>query len=144
MRVDGVDGDSNLAGFDGWIDVLSSKWSGARQQDGRRGAPDVADFRVAMKYEGASTKLTEATLTGRVYPLIEVEHSKVIAGKRVTYLAYELKNVVVTSFDTSAAKRPTDKYTFNFEEITATYTEYDGAGNKTGTRTYSWKVEEQL
>ncbi|MCP3974233.1 MAG: type VI secretion system tube protein Hcp [bacterium] len=144
MRVDGVDGDSNLAGFDGWIDVLSAKWSGARQQDGRRGSVEVADFSIAMKYERASTELTEATLIGKVFPRIEIEHSKVVDGTRVTYLRYELKNVLVTSFDTSAAKRPRDKYSLNFEEITATYTEYDETGTKTGNWTYSWKVEEQL
>ncbi len=142
MRVDGVDGDSNLAEFDGWIDVLSAKWSGAREQDRRRGAIELADFKIAMKYEGASIKLTEASLQGRIYPLIEIEHSKVIDGKRVTYLRYELKNVLVASFDTSAAKRPRDKYSFNFEEITATYTEYDETGKKTGKSTYSWRVEE--
>lgn len=144
MRVDGVDGDSTLAGFDGWIDVLSAKWSGARQQDGRRGAIAVADFKIAMQYEGASVKLTEASLIGKVFPRIEIEHSKVIDGKRVTYLRYELENVFVTSFDTSAAKRPRDRYSFNFEEIAATYTEYDDAGTKTGNWTYTWKVEEQL
>ncbi len=142
MRVDGVDGDSNLAEFEGWVDLLAANWSGARQQDGRRGDVQVADFTVAMKYEGASTKLTEATLIGKVFPLIEIEHSKVINGTRVTYLRYELKNVLVASFDTKADKRPRDKYSFNFEEITATYTEYDDTGNKTGTWTYSWKVEE--
>lgn len=144
MRVDGVDGDSNLAGFEGWVDLLTADWSGAREQSGRRGGAVVDDFTVSMKYEGASIKLTEATLIGKVFPMIEIELSMVIDGKRVTYLAYELKNVIVTNFDTSAAKRPRDKYGFSFEEIMATYTEYDDTGTKTGNWEYSWKVEEQL
>ena len=144
MRVEGVDGDSNLDGFEGWVDLLTADWNGSREQSGRRGAVQVDDFRVSMKYEGASIKLTEAALIGKAFPEIEIELSKVIAGKRVTYLRYELENVVITSFDTSAAKRPRDNYSFNCEEITATYTEYDDTGTKIGNSTYSWKIEEQL
>ena len=65
---------------------------------------------------------------------------------RVTYYAYELKNVMVTSYniggDGQSESVPTENFSLNFEEIKVTYTECDRAGKKKGNVEYSWKVEE--
>jgi type VI protein secretion system component Hcp len=70
----------------------------------------------------------------------------VTAGGRVTYYAYELKNVQVISYQISGSGQsesvPTESFALNFEEIKVTYTENDAKGGKKGAVEYSWKVEE--
>ena len=61
----------------------------------------------------------------------------------LTYYAYELKNVQVTSYQVGGnpESRPQEQMSLNFEEIKVTYTECDNAGKKKGNVEYTWKVE---
>jgi len=64
----------------------------------------------------------------------------------VTYYAYELKNVLVTSYSVGGSGQsddvPMEQFSLNYEEIKVTYTENDSKGKKKGNVEYSWKVEE--
>jgi type VI protein secretion system component Hcp len=64
----------------------------------------------------------------------------------VTYYSYELKNVLVTSYNISGAGQsesvPVEQFSLNFEEIKVTYVENDAAGRKKGQIEYTWKVEQ--
>ena len=65
---------------------------------------------------------------------------------RVTYYRYELKNVLVTSYNVSGSGQsedvPMEDFSLNFEEVKVTYTENDNKGKSKGNVEYSWKVEE--
>ena len=90
---------------------------------------------------GLLSKAVAATLVK--HPIINASYTD--AG-RVTYYAYELKNVQVVSSTISGAVQsddvPVEEITLNFEEIKVTYTENDRAGKKKGNIEYTWKVEE--
>ena len=150
-KYDGVDGESQDANHDKWIDVLSIDWgsnkpgSGATGQSRRRGGVIVEDMRLTMEYEKSTIKLLEKLNMGEVIPKLEIEQTANYGGSRATYLKYELKNVQVTSFDVNASGNdespPTVTIANNFEEYKVTYTEYDSEGNKGGNAETTWKVE---
>ena len=102
----------------------------------RRGDVVLDDVVCVKEIDKASPKLAESICNGKVFPKVEIHltASYTDAG-RVTYYAYELKNVQVTSYNISgsgqAEQVPTENFSLNFEEIKVTYTECDAAGKKT-------------
>ena len=150
-KYDGIDGESVDSNHDKWIDVLSIDWGahkpggGTTGQSRRRGAAVVEDITLTIEYEKASPKLQEKCLMGEIIPKLELELTSTYGGARATYLRYELKNVMVTSYQTNAsgndeAGPPTVVIGNNFEEIKTTYTEYDQEGNNKGNVETSFKV----
>jgi len=151
MKYDGIDGESKDVDHTQWIDVLSFDWgaqapgSGAAGASRRRGAAVVDDVIITMEYEKAAPKLLEKCLKGAVIPKLEVELTATYGGARATYLHYELKNVMVTSYEVNAsgndeAGPPTVALANSFETIKVTYTEYDDAGSSRGNVEASYKV----
>jgi len=151
-KFEGVDGESKDSNHDKWIDVLSIDWGahkpggGMTGQSRRRGAAVVEDVTLTVEFEKSSPKLQEKCLKGEVIPKLELEQTATYGGSRMTYLKYELKNVMVTSFQTNAsgndeAGPPTVVIGNNFEEIKVTYTEYDDTGGSKGNVEYEFKVE---
>lgn len=151
-KYDGVDGESRDAHHNNWIDVLSLDWgayhpgSGSTGQSRRRASAVVEDLVLTIEYEKASPKLLEKCLKGGVVPKLEVELTATYGGARATYLRYELKNVMVTSYQINAsgsdeAGPPTVVIGNNFEEIKVTYTEFDDEGSNRGNVETEYKVE---
>ncbi|MFB5631586.1 MAG: Hcp family type VI secretion system effector [Nitrosopumilaceae archaeon] len=171
-KYDGIDGEArnetHETDKDGWISLLSFDWEanqqsiGASGQSRRRGAAIVEDVTLSMEYEKSSPKLQEALLTGKVIPKVDVYLTKEVPcppepreptdenpnqGElcEVVYLKYELKNVMISSYQTSWAdpdEVPEVVTGNNFEEIKVTYTEYDDdTGENKGNVETTWKVE---
>ncbi len=151
---DGVDGESRDAHHDKWIDLLALDWGvrrpggGATGQSRRRGAAVVDDMVLTMDYDKASPKLQEKCVKGEVVPKLHVELTATYGGTRVTYLAYELTNVMVTSYQINAsgndeAGPPTVVIANSFEEIKVTYTEFSDDGSTIGTVETRYKIESE-
>ncbi|MFO7884477.1 MAG: type VI secretion system tube protein Hcp [Desulfobacteraceae bacterium] len=153
IKFDGIDGEAQDKDHKDWSDILS--FSQGLMQPGssstgptrRRGDVVVEDIAVTKELDKASPKIGEAVCKGRVFPKVDIHMtaSYTDAG-RVTYYAYELKNVLVTRYDISGSSQsedvPVENFALNFEEIKVTYTETDATGSKKGNVEYSWKVEE--
>ena len=153
LKFDGVEGESLDKDHKGWINILSFS-QGIHQPGGnatgtarRRGDVILDDISVAKLLDKSSPKIAESVCLGKVFPKVEIEltASYTDAG-RVTYYRYELKNVLVSSYQVGGAAQsedvPTEDFSLNFEEIKVTYTENDNKGKKKGNVEYGWKVEE--
>ena len=153
IKFDGVDGEAQDKDHKGWSDIASFS-QGLYQPGGaatgatrRRGDVIMDDIAVSKELDKASPKISEAVCKGKVFPKVEIQltASYTDAG-RVTYYAYELKNVLVTSYNIGGSGQsedvPMEDFSLNFEEIKVTYTEVDNTGKKKGNVEYSWKVEE--
>jgi len=153
IKFDGVDGEAQDKDHKAWSDLASFS-QGLHQPGGastgptrRRGDVIVDDIGCVKELDKSSPKIAEAVCKGKVIPKVEIHvtASTTDAG-RVTYYAYELKNVLVTSYNISgsgqAEEVPTEEFSLNFEEIKVTYTECDAKGSSKGNIEYSWKVEE--
>ncbi len=152
IKFDGIDGEAKDKDHKGWSDLLSMSWglhragAGATGQTRRRGVVTVEDVVCTKEYDKSSPKLAESVCTGKVFPKVEIHDTTTYSENRATFLKYELKNVLVSSHNVSAAGAgdavPTDSMSLNFEEVKQTYVEYDSAGKKKGNVEMTWKVEE--
>ena len=153
IKFDGVDGESLDKDHKGWSDLASFGQSlhqpggGGTGATRRRGDVILDDLTCAKELDKASPKIAESVCNGKVYPKVEIHLTASTTDKgRVTYYAYELTNVMVTSYQVGGSGQsedvPTEDFSLNFEEIKVTYTENDSKGKKKGNIEYSWKVEE--
>jgi type VI secretion system secreted protein Hcp len=153
IKFDGVDGEAQDKDHKNWSDILSfgqslhQPGSAATGPTRRRGDVILEDISVAKELDKASPKIAESVCKGKVFPKVEIHltASYTDAG-RVTYYAYELKNVLVTNYSIGGSAQaeavPTEDFSLNFEEIKVTYTEADSKGKSKGKVEYQWKVEE--
>ena len=153
IKFDGVDGEVLDKDHQKWSDLLS--FGQAVHQPGgagtgatrRRGDVVLEDITCTKELDKASPKIAESICKGKVFPKVEIHltASYTDAG-RVTYYAYELTNVLVTSYNIGGSGQaedvPTEEFSLNFEQIKVTYTEADNKGSTKGKVEYSWKVEE--
>jgi type VI secretion system secreted protein Hcp len=153
IKFDGVEGECKDKDHKGWTDLasfsqaVSKPGGGATGATRRRGDTIMDDIHSNKELDKSSPKIAEAVCQGKVFPKVEIHltASYTDAG-RVTYYAYELKNVAVTNYSISGYGQseavPSEDFSLNFEEIKVTYTENDSKGKKKGNIEYSWKVEE--
>jgi len=153
IKFDGVDGESQDKDHKGWSDLQTFSQSitqpgrGATGAARRRGDVVLEDIICTRELDKASPKLAESMCKGKVFPKVEIHltASYTDAGRK-TYYAYELKNVLVTSYVVAGAGQseavPTETFSLNFEEIKVTYTECDPTGKAKGNVQYTWKVEQ--
>ena len=153
IKFDGVDGEAVEKDHKAWSDLLSfgqglhQPGSGATGATRRRGDVILEDISCAKELDKASPKIAEAVCKGKVFPIVEIDLTASYTDEgRVTYYRYEMKNVMVTSYNISGSGQaedvPSEDFSLNFEEIKVTYTENDSKGKKKGAVEYSWKVEE--
>ena len=153
IKFDGVDGEAKDKGRKNWSNLTSfgqglhQPGSGSTGPTRRRGNVILDDITVSKELDKASPKIAEAVCKGKVFPRVEIHLTASYAdAKRVTYYVYELKNVLVTSYNINGGGQsedvPVEDFALNFEEIKVTYTETSRKGKKKGNVEYSWKVEE--
>jgi len=153
IKFEGIDGEAQDKDHKNWSDIVSFS-QGISQPGGsstgatrRRGDVVLGDILCAKELDKSSPKLAEAVCKGKIFPKVEINltASTTDAG-RVTYYVYELKNVMINSYNISGSGQsedvPTEEVSMNFEEIKVTYTECDSKGGSKGKIEYSWKVEE--
>jgi len=103
----------------------------------------VEDIEMVKKLGKASPKLVELLLLGKVIPRVEIDVVGSFAfDDRKSYYRYELKNVLVTSYQLNAdtGSVPVDKLTLNFEEVKVTYVEFGADGQVISQVGYSHRV----
>jgi type VI secretion system secreted protein Hcp len=152
IKFDGVDGESKDDKHKGWSDLVSFTQPITRPATGtgahrRRGDVVMHDVTIVKEIDKSTPKLAESIVKGKVWPKVEIHlTASYTDSSRVTYYAYELKNVQVNNYNIGGSSQAedvvTEEMSLNFEEIKVTYTENDAAGKKKGNVEYSWKVEE--
>jgi len=151
IKFDGVDGEAQDKDHKAWSDLLSfsqgmqQPGSGATGATRRRGDVIVEDISLVKELDKSSPKIAEAVCKGKVFPKVEIHLTASIADAgRVTYYVYDLKNVLVTSYNIGGSGQaedvPTENFSLNFEEITVTYYEVE-KGKPKGHIEFSWKTE---
>ncbi|MHC4641106.1 MAG: type VI secretion system tube protein TssD [Planctomycetota bacterium] len=146
IKFDGVDGESQDKDHKGWSDVLSFN-QGHFLADPSRTRDSVVSkpIEITKELDKAGPKLAEAVCTTKVFPKVEIHltASYTDAG-RVTYLAYELTNALIVSYNISGSGQsedvPTEILALEYEEIKCTYTERDPTGGSLGNVEYSHKT----
>ena len=151
IKFDGVDGEALAARYEGWSNLSTVTQSIEREisetgSTRARGPAKFEDLFCTKELDKASPKLAEAVASGKVFPKVEIHLTRNGEGGQVPYLAYELKNVVITSYhlfgQANTLALSNDSLALNFEEIKMTYTSYNPDGSTGGNVEFTWKVEE--
>jgi type VI secretion system secreted protein Hcp len=153
IKFDGVDGEALDKDHQAWSDLaqfgqgLHQPGGGATGATRRRGDVILEDISCSKELDKSSPKIAEAVCKGKVFPKVEIHLTASYTDTgRVTYYAYELTNVLVSSYNISGTGQgedvPMEDFALNFEEIKVTYTEADSKGATKGKVEYSWKVEQ--
>ncbi len=124
---------------------MADPGAGATGTTRRRGDVVLEDIVVVKELDKSSPKLMEKCAMGSVMPSLVIDVCRAVEGGSSAYYKYELENVMVTSFYSSGSTEecvPVETVTFNFEEITVTYTETDSEGKSKGNVEFNWRVEE--
>ena len=131
--------------FTSWAAIDRSAGSGATGAARRRGTVLLDDIQCSKLLDKSSPKIAEAVCLGKVFSKVEIHILTSTTGSgREPYYKYELKNVMVTSYQVAGGSqdKPSESFSLNFEEISVVYTEMDEKGSKKGDVKYGWKVEE--
>ena len=127
LKIGDIKGEATDADHKGWIIIESFSFGAERVPDptsGKLGQPKPRPIAVSKELDISSPKLLETLVTGTPTVTATVEFTRANSEKvPIVYLRYELKNVLITSFDTSAESTevPTEEFSLNFEEIKVTY-----------------------
>ena len=144
LKIEGVDGESKDANHKNWINIesishaMETSMSSATGAARRRGDVKISDISVVKELDKSSPKIMEAICTGKMIPSMQIHAKK----NGQVYLAYELKNVMVTSYKTSAeGEAPKEHIQFNYEKIKMNYVQYNPRGVEQGKTEFSWDVK---
>ena len=151
-KYDGIEGEVHEKEHHKWIEVMSAGW-GAAHPDGsaltsrRSGGADVDDLVLVIGYDKGAVALQQRCLSGKPIAKLDVDFTSTAYGNfPQTYLRYELKNVMIKSFEFEGVAEdklgpPTMVVANSFEEIKVIYTEFEPDGKKRGTTEATYHVE---
>lgn len=105
LKIDGVDGESTVKGFEKWINVESFSWGvtnaatiGSAAGGGGAGKATFNQLHITTPSQVSSPKLFAACATGAHFPKVTLQVRK---SNQDSFLKFELKEVLITSFNMS-------------------------------------------
>jgi type VI secretion system secreted protein Hcp len=125
IKLPDIDGESVDENHDKWIDVLSIDWGAHKPTAGenaarRRGDVILEDVTMTKEYDASSPKIMLACANGTHFPSVELEAPE-RPGAKATYMKYELKNVMITSYSIDATgERPMETIKMTYQKVDAT------------------------
>lgn len=124
MQIEGIDGDVTEAGFEKWIEVMSFSWgcsTNVRNIGGGTSAGKVsfADLAFHKRLDPTSPKLFLECARGKHFAKVKLAALKVERDKLVKYLQYELKDVIISSYQIAgnSGEIPFDAVSISFAEL---------------------------
>ena len=122
MKISGIEGESTDKGHKDQIDILSWSWGESQREAASgmaTGKRQHKPLEITKRVDKSSPKLQQANADGSAIPSMTVYLPKQ-GGSSTGYLTYELKNVIVTSYQTSRGSSgtlPTETFSLNYETI---------------------------
>lgn len=152
MKIEFIPGESTDEKHKEWIEILSVSQkvtvpitSGGAGAPRTAGTPQVSDFTVASLVNIASPQLFFQAVSGASIPAINIEVTRDVAGVSETYLKIELKDVLISSYQTSGSSGgdvPTESVSLNYGKIEFKYQQFDDkTGAPGGTSTGGYDVD---
>jgi type VI secretion system secreted protein Hcp len=130
LKLPGIDGEATDKGHKNEIDIYSWHW-GTSQSGGGGGSGKVSvhDISVTKLQDSASPKLAQAAVSGKTFGTVEITLEDRDSGTPLEYIKYELKDVVISSYQTSGGSGgdplPLESLSLNFTKIYFEYKEQD-------------------
>lgn len=149
LKLEGVDGDSKVGGFEKQIELLSYEHSVHAQVTGdvsntnrTSGKPMHRDFQFIKYVDQSTPLLNQKCCEGAVIPSAVVTVGRNDKGTLLEFMVYTLKDVVVSSVtvESDSGDKPVETVTLNYSRIQWDYTVQAETGGKLGTKPGMWNV----
>lgn len=146
LWIEGIDGESKVAGRENSIDILAYSHSIRNAYNPDRSAGQIVHtpIRIVKYIDKATPKLFEHCTKGTVIggtPAITLRFYSNPTPMELNYLTIELTNAVVVSVSTYIGSDsndiPMETVSFIYETIKWTYTEFNAMGNPVGNVEYT-------
>jgi len=152
MKYDGIDGSVTAQGHEKWIELSSAQLGINRNITdasgvgvNREGAvPSMSEIVCTKVQDDASAKLFQSSLWGKG-KLVKIDFVKTEQGTWSTYLALEMENTLVSSYNVSGhggpnADSPMESFSLNFTKITYVQTHADPTNAAGKPERYFWDL----
>lgn len=154
IKFEGIDGEATEPAHMGWSNITSfsvgmtNAVSTMGPMGGRAtGKVSFGDLVITKVVDKSSPKLMETSVKGITIPKVELHLvNKTGGGKPTVYYRYELKNVLISSYqisgDTSGSGvPPTEQISLSYGGISVFYTEMDESGKSKGEIPFKWDIK---
>jgi len=149
LKIDGVDGESKIAGHEDEIDILAMNWgmSNAGTMSvgggGGSGKVDIQDLSLTKYIDKSTPSLMRSCCSGEHFTeaILTVRKS---GGEALEYLVITMEKVFVTSLTTGGSgdqDRVTENVTLNFAKFKSSYTPQKDDGSGDAAIDLTWNVE---
>ena len=149
LKIDGVDGESKIAGHEDEIDILSMNWgmsnSGTMSIGGGGGSGrvDIQDLSLTKYVDKSTPSLMRSCCNGEHFTeaILTVRKS---GGEALEYLVLTMEKVFVTALTTGGSggeDRVTENVTLNFAKFKSSYTPQKDDGSGDAAIDLTWNVE---
>lgn len=153
LKLDGVDGDSTIPGYEKWISCTSCSWNVERTfsesakagtRDVNLGVADIPPISLNKTFDAASVYLMQCAISGAALGTEAKIHFLVTGGDTTNlYLEFKLFNPIIASWSISGDEdeRPTEEISVWYWKIWVQYyttqdgKSYTSAGSKGWDRT---------
>lgn len=124
MNIEGIQGEATEPKHEGWIEVLSVQWGSTRRPtSGRAAQPGrgAGTVSITKRVDKASPVLLQYNLSGKQFEKIVIDITSY--DRSQTYMRYELRNVMITSFEPggSGGGVPMETITLNYAKFKMVY-----------------------
>jgi type VI secretion system secreted protein Hcp len=149
LKIDGVEGESKLSGYESEIVVLSWRWGMVQSATmhvgagGGAGKAKVEDLSLTKYVDKASPDLMRSCLSGAYYKEAILRVLK--SGETpMDYIAIKMSDVLVSSVSTGGSgskNRMTENVTLNFGKVQFSYTPQKEDGSADARVDLTWNIE---
>lgn len=151
LRIDGIEGESQVAHHEGEIDIRSWSWEENQSGTSSVGAGRVSmqDFKFSMFVNKATPKLIVACASGTRIKEAVLSCHKAIGDSQI-YLQYKFFDLIISSYKTGVANAgspdkldlmPLEEITFNYSRIEVEYRQQQEDGTLGGVVCSGWDLK---
>lgn len=150
MKLDGVEGECVVKGYEGWIDLLSMSFSGTQSGNmhkgmgGGAGKVTMGDLMATKLADKCSTDLMKKLCLGQHYATVDVHATKATGGEALPYFTVKLTDAIVTSMSFGGSGGGDDVMTesisLNYRQIDVEYHIQNQDGTDGGTTSASYNI----
>lgn len=126
----GIKAETEQAGYEGQVAASSIQWGvgraistvGVGNSARETGLPSFSEVTFTTYFDSASNDLATAATKGKAMDLVTITFLKDTGDDPLSYLTYELENVLISSYSmSSGGETPMLSISLNFDKIKSVY-----------------------
>ena len=149
MKLDGVDGECVVEGYEGWMDLLSVSFAGTQSgtmQTGRGGGSgkiEMQDLTFLRVTDKCTPILMRMLCQGQHFATVDIHATKATGDKPMPYFTIKLDHAIMTYLDLGEMgerDQMVETGSLNFRQITVEYRIQNEDGTEIGATSASYNV----